>query len=334
MGGQKPEDDGEASTVAHLRDQTVPASRDSQTALDLQVGGSIGRYRLDSRIGAGAMGVVWCALDPQLDRRVAIKVLHPNLARSVEASNRLLREARAMAKLSHRAVVTVHDAGEVDGRLFLAMELVDGTTLGQMLRTRTEAERQDWRKWLEMMLAAGRGLEAAHGAGVLHRDFKPDNVLVDTKGRVCVADFGLATLGGDRPQPISERISKLALELTTTGALLGTPAYMSPQQLRGEVIDARADQFNFCVATYEALYGHRPFGSEGQGLEMIESLEASIERGDVWPPPADSAVPTQIHDVLRIGLAADPEQRWRNMAALLAALERAKAIRKTTKHSA
>ncbi|MDQ3338639.1 MAG: serine/threonine protein kinase [Myxococcota bacterium] len=333
MGGQKPEDDGEASTVAHLRDQTVPASRDSQTALDLQVGGSIGRYRLDSRIGAGAMGVVWCALDPQLDRRVAIKVLHPNLARSVEASNRLLREARAMAKLSHRAVVTVHDAGEVDGRLFLAMELVEGTTLGQMLRTRTTAERRDWRRWLDMVLTAGRGLEAAHGAGVLHRDFKPDNVLVDTKGRVCVADFGLATLGEDLSQPISERMSKLALELTTTGALLGTPAYMSPQQLRGEAIDARADQFNFCVTTYEALYGRRPFASDGTGLQIIESLEASIERGELLPAPVDSDVPEQVLDVLRLGLAAKAEDRWPDMTSLLAALERAAKLHKRpTRH--
>jgi serine/threonine protein kinase len=331
MGGEKPVDDGQASTVAHRSEETAPASRDSKS--DLQVGGTIGRYRIVSRIGAGAMGVVWSALDPQLDRKVAIKVVHPNLARSAEASNRLLREARAMAKLSHRAVVTVHDAGEVDGRLFLAMEHIDGITLGLLLRTRTPTERRDWSKWLDMMLAAGHGLEAAHGAGVLHRDFKPDNVLVDERGRVCVADFGLATLGDDRQEPVSERMSKLALELTTTGALLGTPAYMSPQQLRGETIDARADQFNFCVATYEALYGRRPFKAVGQGLEMIESLESAIERADVLPPPADSTVPAQILDVLRIGLAANPEDRWPSMTALLGALERAAKQRRTTLHS-
>ena len=321
MGGEKP-DDGQASTVA-LEGETLPVSDESEPDIDLEAGATLGRYRLLSKLGAGAMGVVWCANDPQLDRKVAIKVVHGKLARSVEASNRLLREARAMAKLSHRAVVTVHDAGEVDGRLFLAMELVSGISLGLLLRTRTVAERRDWRRWLEMMLAAGRGLEAAHGAGVLHRDFKPDNVLVDDNGRVCVADFGLATLGEGQPLPISERISKLRLlELTTTGALLGTPAYMSPQQLRGEPIDARADQFNFCVATYEALYGQRPFRSDGQGLEMIESLESSIEMAEMVPPPADSEVPEQILDVLRIGLAARPDDRWPNMTALLAALER------------
>ena len=299
---------------------TLPATRDSMSLLE--VGSTIGRYRVIERLGAGAMGVVWKALDPKLDRKIAIKVVHGNLARSTEASNRLLREARAMAKLSHRSVVTVHDAGDVDGKLFLAMELVPGTTLGQMLRTRTEEERRDWKKWLAMMIYAGRGLEAAHGAGVLHRDFKPENVLVDPSGRVCVADVGLATLGEDRVAAISERRSKAQVELTTTGALLGTPAYMSPQQLRGETIDARADQFAFCVATYEALFGQRPFPVEGQGFAMIAALEQSIESGVLRRRP-DSMVPDEILDVLQRGLAARPEDRWPDMTALLAALERA-----------
>src|SRR5579862_3020566 len=152
-------------------DPTVPASVDAPGA-ELVAGAMIGRYRLVTRLGAGAMGVVWSAEDPQLERRVAIKLVHPMLARSPDASERLLREARAMAKLSHRAVVTVHDAGEVDGRLFLAMELVPGTTLGQMLRVRSPAQVADWRRWLVMMIEAGQGLAAAHEKGVLHRDFK------------------------------------------------------------------------------------------------------------------------------------------------------------------
>ena len=163
-------------------------------AAQLGEGSMVGRYRLSARLGAGAMGVVWSARDPELDRDVAIKLVHPSL-HSEEAASRFRREARAMAKLSHRSVITVHDTGVAFGQLFLAMELVRGTTLGQLLRERTPAEIRDWRRWLPMLLDAGRGLAEAHRNGVLHRDFKPDNVLVDRAGRVCVGDFGLATLG-------------------------------------------------------------------------------------------------------------------------------------------
>lgn len=325
-GGEKP-DDADAPTA------TRTARAESQPLGELEQGGSIGRYKLVSRLGAGAMGVVWCALDPQLDRKIAIKVVHGKFSRSSESSQRLLREARAMAKLSHRAVVTVHDAGETEGRLFLAMELVEGTTLGHMLRIRNDAERRDWRKWLGMMLEAGRGLEAAHKSGILHRDFKPYNVLVDDAGRVCVADFGLATLGDD-PAVIGGRVTKTRLlELTTTGAVLGTPAYMSLQQLRGETVDARADQFSFCVATYEALYGRRPFAAQSEGWEVIDALEAAIESGAILLPPVDSPVPVAVFDVLQRGLAANPEKRWTSMSALLFALERARDGKRTDAHT-
>ncbi len=329
--GRREDETGQASTIVQAgpasggdpSEQTVPAGDSSPGLSDLAPGATVGRYCLVERLGAGAMGVVWSAQDPQLDRRVAIKVVHPSLARSPDASGRLLREARAMAKLSHRAVVTVHDAGDVDGRLFLAMELVQGTTLGQMLRSRTDASRADWRKWLAMMLDAGRGLAAAHGAGVLHRDFKPDNILVETSGRVCVADFGLATLGEDVRGTSVRASTNRMLELTTTGALLGTPVYMSPQQLRGEPIDARADQFNFCVATWEALYTTRPFAVPQQGLDALVALEEEIVAGRLVAPPAETLVPDAIRDVLARGLAAQPDARWLDMTSLLAALERA-----------
>src|SRR3990167_212838 len=140
-----------------------------------------------------------------------------------------------MAKLSHRSVVTVHDAGEVEGRLYIAMELVEGTTLGQLLRSRTASEADDWKRWLALVMDAGLGLAAAHRMGVLHRDFKPDNVLVDRDGRVCVADFGLASLGGEADPETKALRDSIPLDLTRTGTLLGTPVYMSPQQLRGEI---------------------------------------------------------------------------------------------------
>ncbi len=302
---------------------TVPASVESSLGAELAEGATIGRYRLVTRLGAGAMGVVWSAEDPQLERMVAIKVVHPMFARSPDASERLLREARAMAKLSHRAVVTVHDAGEVDGRLFLAMELVPGTTLGQMLRARSPAQVNDWQRWLIMMIEAGQGLAAAHGKGVLHRDFKPDNVLVDAGGRVCVADFGLATLGHINEAGASQPMDLRGVELTTTGALIGTPMYMSSEQLRGAPIDARADQFAFCVALYEALYDAKPFPVNAQGVEAIVELRELIETGTIAPAPPGTTVPDEIRRAIIRGLAADPAARWPTLAQLLAALGRA-----------
>ena len=321
MGG-RPEDEAQAPTVAAVA--TVPSDRSSRPVIStLREGDAIGRYLLVSHIGAGAMGVVWAAHDPQLDRRVAIKLVHPNLARSPEAAARLLREARAMAKLSHRSVVTVHDAGEVDGQLFLAMELVEGTTLGALVRGRAAAELADWHRWLALKLDAGRGLAAAHRSGVLHRDFKPDNVLVDTAGRVCVGDFGLATLGEESYAAATQRWEPgRPFDLTTTGALLGTPAYMGPQQLRGLVVDARADQFAYCVAAWELLYGERPFRVTTTGLEAIPELLDRIDAGPP-PPPATSRVPATVCEVLRRGLAVDPEARWPDMDTLIASLERA-----------
>ncbi|MBA3453430.1 MAG: protein kinase [Deltaproteobacteria bacterium] len=319
MGGRA-EDDGQAATLAQ------GATRPSRPEIsNLAPGAMIGRYCLARRIGAGAMGVVWSAHDPQLDRSIAIKLVHPSLARSDEAAGRLLREARAMAKLSHRAVVTVHDAGDVDGQLFIAMELVDGTNLGTMLRARTAEEITDWRRWLAIMLEAGKGLEAAHKSGVLHRDFKPDNVLVDEAGRVAVGDFGLATLGGETFAAALLQRADRPLDLTTTGTLLGTPAYMSPQQLRSEPVDARADQFSFCVAAWEALHGTRPF-SVKDSVDAVRELAATIETRVLPPPPPGSTVPDAVRTVLARGLSPDPAERWPHMTSLLAALEAARAL--------
>jgi hypothetical protein len=271
------------------------------------------------------MGVVWSAQDPQLDRMVAIKVVHPNLARSPEAASRLMREARAMAKVKDRAVVTIHDAGDVGDHLFIAMELVEGTNLGTLLRDRKPGNLADWKRWLGYMLDAGRGLVAAHRVGILHRDFKPDNVLVDSDGRVCVGDFGLATLGEEAIAAVltsrKERQNS-GVELTSTGALIGTPVYMSPQQLRSETVDARADQFAFCVAAWEALYGSRPFSTEKVGFEGVAALAELIDKHVLPPAPADSTVPTEVRAVLERGLAADPDARWPDMVSVLAELQR------------
>ena len=305
----------------------------------LSPGMQLGKYRLERPLGSGGMGTVWAAHDVDLDRKVALKVLGEGLAGDPTAQARLLREARAMARLRHANVVAVYDALTLDGHDVIVMELVEGTTLAQWLADapRTPAE------ILPVLLAAGRGLAAAHAAGMVHRDFKPHNVLVDREGRVLVTDFGLArsselaTLSDARFSPPLETTAaggtvslvrgdaatmavtprsneRGALEtpLTRTGTLLGTPAYMAPEQLRGEPADARADQFAFCVTAWEALTGSRPFTGATLG-----EIAKSIAHG---APAEASRVPKPLRAPLERGLAADPAARWPSMPPLLDAL--------------
>ena len=323
------DDEFDAFATTH-DDPSLRAASAADGADDLAPGDKLGRYRLEGRIGAGAMGVVWRARDPKLDREVAIKVVHPALARLPDAPQRLLREARALAKVSHAAVVAVHDAGQDGARLFVAMELVAGTTLGAMLRARGGAELRDWQRWWRLLVMAGRGLAAAHAAGVLHRDFKPENVLVAANGRVAVADFGLAEIAAGldtaprRPSvaDAGDSWQVSADSLTVTGAVVGTPAYMSPEQLRSGVVDARSDQFGFCVAAFEALYGYRPFAYRPvAGQPAAQALLAEIEADRILAPPRDTAVPRWLRDAIERGLAADPARRWPDMRALLAAMQ-------------
>ena len=290
-------------------------------ALRLPEGAKLGRYVVLEEVGAGAMGVVYAAYDPELDRKVALKLLQTE--GPVEEGDalsqrnlRLLREAQAMARLQHPHVVTVHDVGTFEGRVFLAMEFVDGGTLREwsMLAPRR------WRETLAMYRQAGEGLVAAHAAGLVHRDFKPDNVLVGTDGRVVVTDLGLARPVGELPARAVEMLhsgdaTAWDETLTRTGALVGTPAYMSPEQLDGKRAEAASDQFSFCVALYEALYAERPFAGRGIG-----ELVASVIAGRVRPPAAGSNVPRWLRRVLLQGLAVNPSERHPDMPALLVAL--------------
>ncbi|NUO54498.1 MAG: serine/threonine protein kinase, partial [Polyangiaceae bacterium] len=273
---------------------------------------SVGRYKLIDRIGEGGMGVVYVAHDPELDRRVALKLLRPEPgAETEERRARLVLEAQAMAKLSHPNVVTVHDVGRVGEQLFLAMELVDGVTLSRFLARGAPPRR----KVLELLLLAGRGLAAAHGAGLVHRDFKPDNVLVGNDGRVRVTDFGLARVSG----PAVMTDARLDVEgptrpvaLTATGMLIGTPAYMAPEQWRGEDADAKSDQFAFAVTLYESLFGVRPH----DGSTMRE-LATNVLAGKMRPfPPA----PRWLRILLERALALDPRGRFPSIDALLSEL--------------
>jgi eukaryotic-like serine/threonine-protein kinase len=273
----------------------------------LAPGTTLGRYKVERLIGAGGMGVLYVAHDIRLDRRVALKLMHPSQD-DAAGKARLWREAQAMAKLSHPNVVNVFDLGEYEGQLFVAMELVEGGTLADHLR----AERT-WKESLEILTAAGEGLAAAHRAGVVHRDFKPDNVMLGADGRPRVADFGLARPGAPRPEQ-PQGLATGPVDLTRTGMMLGTPAYMSPEQLLRQPADARSDQYSFCVTLYEALYGRRPF--EGGSFDEVR---AKVVKGVLARPPTP-AVPDHVWDAVAKGLSVDPAHRFASMEALLTAL--------------
>ncbi|MFO0576281.1 MAG: serine/threonine-protein kinase [Polyangia bacterium] len=316
----------EPETPASLEGEpyTDAADRDPCRVRLFACGDRIGRYVVQARVGAGAMGVVYAAYDPELDRKVALKLINPESAdrcgssdgsSSTEHRLRLQREAQAMARLSHPNVVTVHDAGEIDGQVFIAMELIDGTTLREWLAQAPRTAREI----RAVMLLAGRGLGAAHESGLVHRDFKLDNVLRSREGRVLVTDFGLARpLQSAEPPPHrDEGPALLEVELTRTGAFLGTPVYMAPEVLGGQPADALSDQFSFCVALYEALYGQRPFSGSDLAAQRDEK-----RRGVVRPAPAGARVPSWLRRVVLRGLHPQREHRYASMAELLRRLER------------
>ncbi len=307
--------------AAEMVRRTAPTSGETVTldALSgLQRGSTLDRFHIVQKLGAGAMGVVYTAYDPILDRRCAIKVLRPELGIGVlgmAPGERLVREARALARLNHPNVVAVHEIGSAGSQSFVVMELVEGETLTRWLAR----ERRPWREVLRCFIAAGRGLAAAHSLGLVHRDFKPDNVLVGRDGRVRVSDFGLARLGGSSLETLREASdpeSKVSAEvtLTRTGALLGSPAYMAPEVLDGSEASTASDQFSFCVALVEALYGKRPFD-----VSSLASLRAAHRAG--WRPP-HRRLPQRVAALLARGLSEEPAARFPSLSALLDSLER------------
>ncbi|MCP4661808.1 MAG: serine/threonine protein kinase [bacterium] len=290
-------------------------------------GACLGRYVVLHALGSGGMGHVFAAYDPELDRKVAVKVLRSEYLVSEareEAQTRLLREAQAIAKLAHPNVVSVFDVGTVGERLFVAMELIEGEVLDQWL-TR---EARSWREILRVFLAAGGGLAAAHEVGLVHRDFKPGNVMVGDDGRARVLDFGLARTM-EPPEGERQRAAEaspdqlLATPLTQTGQPMGTPAYMAPEQHRGLAADARSDQFSFCLTLWEALYGELPFAGEKLG-----ELRRSVLEGRIREAPPDAGIPGWVRRVLDRGLAVDPAARFDSMAEFLAALAKDPAARR------
>ncbi|GAB4567196.1 MAG: hypothetical protein Tsb0020_19550 [Haliangiales bacterium] len=375
----------------------------------------ISRFRLLEHIGSGGMARVFAAYDEQLDRKVAIKVVRPRDAASTVSNQRLLREAQTLAQLSHPNIVQVYEAGDHGDAVFIAMEFVRGQTLSEWLSgTHELPRRRRWREILALFMSAGRGLEAAHRAGLVHRDFKPDNVLVGDDGRVRVADFGMAraisqpqaddserrrdarqeptepdaaagdgrdlatqrngglgstpsnhntqsrqrlgrdstvdagstvrrlagaTLSATRDDAVGDAVAgergpgalmsldtqavadgslgKAGVRLTVTGTVMGTPRFMSPEQMIGRAVDHRSDQFSFCVALFSALYGECPFDA----TDLRARLEM-IQRGELATPRGQSDVPASVRRAIVRGLRANPDERFPDMSALLRALER------------
>ena len=278
----------------------------------LHVGSVVDRYIIVERVGAGAMGVVYSAFDPKLDRKVALKLLRqrPDRGDQLLRQERLVREAKAIAKLSHANIVGIFDVGVHHGEVLLAMEYLSGGTLRRWIVT----GKPHWREVIKKFSEVGRGLDAAHAAGLVHRDFKSDNVLLDGNGVPKIVDFGLVRLAeaaevdiatdgiDDDQSPAAEPGFE---PLTRTGALLGTPGYMAPEQFLGKPTDARSDQFAFCASLYHAVYGERAFAGES-----VADIADAVTNGRVRPAPAGTAVPGWLRKVILRGLAVEPAQRY------------------------
>ena len=288
-------------------------------------GARVGHFVVERHLDEGGMGLIFSAYDEELDRPVALKILRSQQSEGSTGRARLVREAQALAKLSHPNVVTVYEVGEWEGHVFVAMELIQGRTLRGWLRVREWG----WRDVVGKLIEAGRGLCAAHKAGIIHRDFKPSNVLVGKDGRVRVLDFGLAFAPGSSPldaptmsagltgsSSVNTRTSTsnlLGEALTVVGAIAGTPAYMAPEQfVAGGEVDARADQYAFCLSLYEGLYGERPFKSKtvkGRLKELALTPEPRL--------PKKPRIPGHVRKVLRRGLRLAPDDRYGSMEELL-----------------
>jgi tetratricopeptide (TPR) repeat protein len=310
------------TVVAHGTPSLSPPAADEPLAL----GTRVGRYELRSLIGAGGMGHVYEAYDADLDRAIALKVLRPELAGSPAVlAERLLRESRLMAKVVDPAVITVYDVGRHGDRVFIAMELIRGETLGAYIAR----VRPPWRELVRLFECAAYGLAAAQARGIVHRDFKPDNVLVEVDGgrsrRVVVTDFGIAratALDGAADERPGEG-TRGSIRLTATGVAVGTPAYMAPEQLTGGTVDARSDVFAFGVSLWEALFSKRPF--PGNSVDAIQAAMSTRPQ----PPRRVAWVPRRLVRALHRALAIDPSARWPDLAALARELTAIRRRRRT-----
>lgn len=300
---------GETTLVVSTDDAATEAAQ-------LEAGGRLGRYVVLERVGTGGMGDVYRAYDSKLKREVALKLLKTSMSKDAGASARLMREAMAMARLSHPNVLPVFDVSEDGGKAFLSMEYVEGQTLSDW----SKSENRPLDRILEVFRAAGLGLAAAHDAGFVHRDFKPSNVMIGEDGRVRVMDFGLVRLEADEPPAagIDDDVEDepLSQSLTLNDSVMGTPLYMAPEQHYGETIGPPADQYAFFVSLFFALYGAHPFGNSS-----LKELTAAKAKGPPsFPRSPRLQVPDFVRRAMTRGLSPDPAKRHPDMRAALDAL--------------
>jgi serine/threonine protein kinase len=319
--------------------QLDSTSNDSVTAapvefVELARGTNVGRYQVESVLGAGGMGVVYAALDTELHRKVAlkcVKVTSTDDEKFEQAQDRLIREARAMAALQHPNIVAVYDVGKFGDQVYVAMQLVDGGNF----RTWCAAKARSLDEIVKILLEIGHGLSAAHAINLVHRDIKPDNILVSSRGTARLTDFGIArrldvrtatgthnikALGASELE-FRRRSQPLVLEggdtigMTRVGAVMGTPAYMSPEQAMGQVADQKSDQFSYAVMAWEAIFRVRPFAGT-----TFSEIQANIIMGEIVRPPSVIA-PKAMESVFRRAIHSEPAQRFASMRELVAALE-------------
>ena len=310
------EDEGEAAPPRARADRAFPekpleaSDEGDWPARILPPGTHVSRYVVRRLIGAGAGGTVYEAHDPQLGRPVALKLVRQPPDQRV----RRVPEEQALAKLSHPNVVNVYDTGVFESQTFVVMELVVGTSARDWL----EEQPRSWREVVQVFLEAGRGLAASHAVGLVHRDFKPENVIVGTDGRARVTDFGLARALIRRALPEEEPAASTSGGAAELGAssIAGTPAYMAPEQFRGRRADERSDQFSFCVSLYRALYRQPPFSKRAERTDPAV-FAREVLSGRVRPPPPDTAVPVWLDRLIRRGLRTNPAERFPSMEALL-----------------
>lgn len=327
---------GTDATLAGAPNETSPQvgglSHGHGPSAATQSPSNIGRYVVLRKLGQGGMGVVYSAYDPDLDRKIALKVVRDDVGLGTFGHNRIKQEAQAMARVAHPNVAHVYEVGEYlspQGRnIFIAMEFIAGESLEEWQSKTGPHTAASLDQCLRLYLQAASGLAAAHASGLIHRDFKPSNVLIGQDGRVRVLDFGLARttespssaaeLTPDGAQLTSTPKSSLP-RLTMVGSILGTPGYMAPEQLLGQDVDARSDQFSFCASLYEAIYQQLPYGSD-----QLEEYADSILHATFRPPPGRTGsveVPLLIQKVLTRGLSIDPAARFASLDALIAALQ-------------
>jgi len=274
-------------------------------------GVTVGRYIVIDLVGAGGMGAVYAAYDPELGRKVALKLLLPGGTLEPSEQRRLLREAQVMARLSHPNLCTVHDVGIFHEQVFIAMEFIQGVTLRAWLQQHSRS----WEQVLAVLVAVGRGLAAAHAVGVVHCDLKPDNVMLGADGRPRVMDFGIARTDravDDTDISMSHLSQRTNETFTDPGPVRGTPHYMAPEQWSTRQPTKQSDQFSFCVMVWEALYGERPFA------EAASDRDGELQR--LRTPPSSAHVPAWLRRTLTRGLSAHPMDRYPSLDALLTEL--------------